>query len=114
MHIIKAMIAGVIGVLKPSTFSKARYLNTLKMMFELRNKIRKKGLIAIENDIEKPAESDIFKKYPEFLKDHHVMDFVCDTLRMAITGGVEPFDMDQMMERDMEVAHHEAMDPVTR
>ena len=58
-------------------------------------------------DVEKPEESAIFKNYPEFLNDHHARDFVCDTLRMAITGGVEPFDMDQMMELDMEVHHHE-------
>jgi chemotaxis protein MotA len=57
-------------------------------------------------DVEKPKESSIFKSYPEFLADHHAKDFVCDTLRTAITGGVEPFDMDQMMELDMEVHHH--------
>ena len=112
MHIVKAMIPGVLGVLKPSPFSKSRYLNTLKMMFEFLNKVRKEGLLAVENDVEKPKESAIFKKYPEFLKDHHVQDFVCDTLRMAITGGVEPFDMDQMMERDMEVHHHGAGMPI--
>ena len=112
LHIIKAMVGGVTGVLKPSPFGKARYLNTLKMMFEFLNKIRKEGLLSVENDVEKPKESEIFKKYPEFLKDHHVMDFVCDTLRMAITGGVEPFDMDQMMERDMEVHHHGAAAPI--
>jgi chemotaxis protein MotA len=113
MHIIKAMVSGVLGVLKPSPFGKARYLNTLKMMFDFLNKIRKEGLLSVENDVEKPKESVIFKKYPEFLKDHHVMDFVCDTLRMAITGGVEPFDMDQMMERDMEVCHHGAAAPIS-
>src|ERR1700733_4095859 len=93
VHIIKAMAAGVLGVLKPSPFGKARYLDTLKMMFEFLNKIRKEGLLSVENDVEKPNESEIFKRYPAFLKDHHVMEFVCDTLRMAITGGVEPFDM---------------------
>ena len=112
LHIIKAMLSGVTGVLKPSPFGKARYLNTLKMMFEFLNKIRKEGLLSVENDVEKPKESEIFKKYPEFLKDHHVMEFVCDTMRMAITGGVEPFDMDQMMERDMEVHHHGAAAPI--
>ena len=112
IHIIKAMIAGVMGVLGASKFSKQRYLDTLKMMFELCNKVRKKGLIGIENDIEKPGESEIFKKYPAFVKDHHAEAFVCDTLRTAITGGVEPFDMDQMMELDMEVAHHEALLPI--
>jgi chemotaxis protein MotA len=113
IHIIKSMAGGVVGVLKPSPFGKTRYLGTLQMMFEFLNKIRKEGLLSVENDVEKPHESAIFKKYPEFLKDHHVMDFVCDTLRMAITGGVEPFDMDQMMERDMEVHHHGAVAPIS-
>jgi chemotaxis protein MotA len=113
MHIIKAMVGGVMSVLKPSAFDKKRYLSTLQMMFEFLNKVRKEGLLSVENDVEKPKESAIFKKYPDFLKDHHVCDFVCDTLRMAITGGVEPFDMDQMMERDMEVHHHGAVAPIS-
>jgi chemotaxis protein MotA len=112
LHILTSMMSGALGVFSPSKFSKQRYLDTLRMMFELCNKVRKKGLIGIEDDIEKPAESEIFKRYPAFQKDHHAMAFVCDTLRTAITGGVEPFDMDQMMELDMEVAHHEAMLPV--
>ncbi|HEX9198088.1 MAG TPA: flagellar motor stator protein MotA [Acidobacteriaceae bacterium] len=112
IHIVKAMIAGALGVFSSSRFSKARYLDTLKMMFELCNKVRKKGLMGIEDDVEKPAESELFKKYPAFQKDHHAQAFVCDTLRTAITGGVEPFDMDQMMELDMEIAHHEVMQPV--
>jgi chemotaxis protein MotA len=113
MHVLKAMIAGVVGTLSTSRFGKVRYLDTMKMLFEICNKVRKKGLIGIEDDIEKPGESEIFKKYPIFLKDHHALVFVCDTLRTAITGGVEPFDMDQMMERDMEVAHHESLEPVS-
>jgi chemotaxis protein MotA len=112
IHTIKAMIAGVLHALGPSRFSKSRYLDTLKMMFEVYSKVRKNGLVGIEDDIEKPAESEIFKKYPGFLKSHHALAFVCDTLRTAITGGVDPFDMDQMMELDMEVAHHETMMPV--
>jgi chemotaxis protein MotA len=112
VHILKAMIAGLLGALSPSRFSRSRYLDTLKMMFELCNKVRKKGLIGIEDDVEKPTESEIFKRYPAFLNDHHAKAFVCDTMRTAITGGVEPFDMDQMMELDMEVAHHEIMMPV--
>jgi chemotaxis protein MotA len=112
MHVIKAMIAGMLGALGSSKYGQSRYLDTLRMLFELCNKIRKKGLIGIEDDIEKPGESEIFLQYPAFLKDHHAEAFVCDTLRTAITGGVEPFDMDQMMELDMEVAHHEVMLPV--
>jgi chemotaxis protein MotA len=112
VRILKAIIGGVMGAFKGSPFDKKRYLATLKMMFQFLNKVRKEGLLSVEMDVEKPNESSIFKNYPEFLKDHHSMDFVCDTLRTAITGGVEPFDMDQMMELDMEVHHHAAVQPI--
>ena len=112
MHILKGIAAGLKGVLGGSKFGKERYLATLKMMYEFLNKVRKEGLLSVEMDVEKPSESAIFKQYPEFLNDHHARDFVCDTLRTAITGGVEPFDMDQMMELDMEVHHNGAMQPV--
>jgi chemotaxis protein MotA len=112
MHIIKGVVSGLTGVIKGSPFTKARYLNTLKMMYQFLNKVRKEGLLAVEMDVEKPAESALFKNYPEFLKDHHASEFLCDTLRTAITGGVEPFDMDQMMELDMEVHHTAAIQPI--
>jgi len=112
LHIIKGVIAGLLGVLKGSPFTKARYLNTLRMLYQFLNKVRKEGLLSVEMDVEKPAESSLFKNYPDFLADHHAVDFLCDTLRTAITGGVEPFDMDQMMELDMEVHHHQAIQPV--
>ena len=111
-HIIKEIAGGLVGVLKGSPFGKERYLNTLKMMYQFLNKVRKEGLLSVEMDVEKPEDSLIFQNYPDFLADHHARDFVCDTLRMAITGGVEPFDMDQMMELDMEVHDHAAMQPV--
>lgn len=112
LRILKAIAGGLAATLKGSPFTKARYLTTLKMLYQFLNKVRKEGLLAVEMDVEKPAESAIFKNYPDFLNDHHARDFLCDTLRTAITGGVEPFDMDQMMELDMEVHHHEDVQPV--
>jgi chemotaxis protein MotA len=111
LHILKRMIAGVLGVIKGSPFSKQRYVDTLKMMFDLFAKSRKEGAIAIESDVEDPEKSPIFSRYPAFLGDHHARAFVCDTMRMAITGGVNPFDVDQMMDLDMEVHHHSASQP---
>lgn len=113
MHIITGILNGLKDILGGSKFGKARYLDTLKMMYQFLNKVRKEGLLSVEMDVEKPEESSIFKNYPGFLSDHHALYFVCDTLRMAITGGVEPFDMDQMMELDMEVHHHGATMPVS-
>jgi chemotaxis protein MotA len=69
--------------------------------------------MALETDSDNPEQSPVFSKYPAFLKDHHMQNFVCDTVRMAAAGGVEPFDVDQMMELDMEVQHHEEALPVS-
>lgn len=112
LHILKQIFAGVLGVFKGSKITKPFYLETMKMMYDLLGKARKEGLMSLESDVEEPSKSPIFSKYPKFLKDHHVRDFLCDTLRMAVTGS-DPFDLDQLMELDMEVYHHEASQPIT-
>jgi chemotaxis protein MotA len=112
VRVLKKILSGVIGILKGSKMSKQVYLDTLKMMFTLFVKARKDGLVGIESDIEEPEKSPLFTKYPAFMKDHHAQAFVCDTLRMAVTGGATPFDLDQMMELDMEVHHASETMPV--
>lgn len=114
LRILKKIGAGALSVFTgKSKFGKDRYLATLKMMYELLQKARRGGMLTIEADVEKPEESQILNAYPEFIHDHHARDFVCDTLRMVITGGVEAFDMDQMMDLDLEVQHHSSEEPVT-
>lgn len=108
---IKGIFRGIGLVLSGSKFNKQRYLESLKMMYELFNRIRRQGLAAVEGDIEEPQKSKLFAQYPKFLKDHETCAFVCDTLRLAIMGGVEPFDVDQMTETDMDVHHHEVSQP---
>lgn len=110
---ILQILKGVASILKGSRYNKALYLNSLKMLNDLFVMARKQGLVKLEEDLENPSKSQIFSKYPGFLSDHHALAFVCDTLRMAISGGVAAFDLDQMMESDMEVHHHEASRPVT-
>jgi len=113
LHILKKIMGGLVATLKGSRFTKERYLESLKMMYEFLNKARKEGLVGIEGDVEEPSKSAIFSKYSKFLNDHHIRDFVCDTMRTAITGGVEPFDFDQMMEIDMEVHHQQTSKPIS-
>jgi len=112
VYILKKIAGGFTGVISGSPFTKQRYLDSLKMMYELFSRARRDGMIALESDSDKPEESPIFSKYPAFLKDHHVRDFVCDSIRMASSGSIEPFDADQMIETDMEVHHHEATQPI--
>ena len=112
LYVLKNIAGSILAVFRGSPFTKARYLSSLQMMFELLTKARKEGLVGIEKDIESPRESPIFSKYSDFMKDHHLSAFVCDTVRMAITGGIDPFDIDQMMELDMDVHHKERSAPV--
>ena len=111
LHILKKIAAAIPGAFGGSKFTEARYTETLKMMYDLLNKARKDGLMGLESDVEEPEKSPIFSKYPKFLKDHHVRDYVCDTLRMAITG-VEAFDLDQLLDLDLEVHHHDSAQPI--
>ncbi|MBZ5653698.1 MAG: flagellar motor stator protein MotA [Acidobacteriia bacterium] len=111
IHILKQIASGVVAIFKGPKVTRQRYLDSLKMMFDLLAKARKEGLMSLETDVEDPAKSPIFSKYPAFLGDHHVKDFLCDSLRMAVTGS-DPFELDQILDLDLEVHHHCAAQPV--
>jgi chemotaxis protein MotA len=110
IHILKKIAGGITGVFTGSKFGKQAYLDVLKMMYELMNKARKDGLMALEADVEEPEKSAVLSKNPAFVKNHHACAFVCDSLRMAVTG-VDAFDLDQMLDLDLEVHHHDASQP---
>lgn len=111
-RVVGAVLKNLLAAFRPSRFSKAAYLETLRMLNELFVFSRKHGLVQLEQHIEEPEKSDLFSKYPHFAKNHHAVFFVCDTLRMSISGGVSPFDLEQVMELDIEVHHHEINVPV--
>jgi len=113
LYILKGIVQGFVGAFKGSRFTRQLYLDSLKMLFDLFNRSRKEGLTAIETDLEEPEKSKTFSAYPSVIRDDHVRDFICDTLRTATTGAGEPFDIDQMMELDMEVHHRDATLPVS-
>jgi len=110
LHILKQIAAGVTGAFRGSKFSKQVYIDTLKMMYGLLGKARKDGLMSLESDVEDPDKSPFFSKNAMFTQNHHIRDFVCDSLRMAITG-VDSFELDQMLDLDLEVHHHDATQP---
>jgi len=113
LPVIIGVFKGALGIFKGSPYGKAFYLEQLKMLNDVFTYARKNGLVKLEADVEEPDKSQLFSKYPKFIKDHHAVHFVCDTLRMSISGGVGHFEIDQMMEMDMEIHHHEANLPVT-
>ena len=107
--VLKDIIGGLRAVFAGSKYTRLLYLGSLKALYTLMQKARRGGLAALENDVEEPGKSELFKDF----QDTHVRDFLCDTLRMAITGGPTPLDLDQMMELDMEVHHHYAQQPAS-
>jgi len=110
LHILKQIAGGIGVVFGGSKYNKQAYIDSLKMMYDLLNKARKDGLMALESDVEEPEKSPVFSKGPAVLKNHHIRDFVCDSLRMAVTG-VDAFDLDQLLDLDLEVHHHDATQP---
>ena len=108
--VVKAMLRQMTGVLKGS-YSRKDYLNVLVMMFEIFNIARRDGLVGLENHIEHPEDSEIFKRYPKFAKNHEAMAFFADTMRVIISGAVQPHDLEDMMENDIEALHEEEMKP---
>lgn len=109
--VLKGMLTGVLGSFKGSPYGKKRYLEALKALYDIFQYVRKNGLAKLEQDIENPKESELFKSHTWLVKDHYTLDFVCDTFRMTMTGHVQPFELDQMLEHDLEVHHHENDEP---
>jgi len=109
---VMRMFKGILAALAGSRYSKKFYLETLTMLGEIFQTARKQGMAKLEGEIEEPGKSTLFSKYPKFLKDHHACAFVCDTLRVATTGGVGAYEIDQVMEIDIEAHHAEAHPPV--
>jgi chemotaxis protein MotA len=110
-NVLKKIVEKLIGALKGSTINSQSYLELLRLLYEVFQMSRKEGLIALEGHIERPGESAIFSKYPQFLSQHHLIAFICDTFRLVILGGVPPHDMEALMDEDIETHHSDGMRP---
>jgi len=108
---LKAILGAIPEVLKGDKLNKAIYMDLLAMLFEVLSKVRKEGLMSIENDVENPEASPIFSKYPNIAADHHVMEFICDYLRMMVGGNLNAFEIENLMDMEIETHHAEAHFP---
>ncbi|MBC7215082.1 MAG: flagellar motor stator protein MotA [Burkholderiaceae bacterium] len=110
--VIKATLKALGGVLKSSKYTKARYLELMAMLYEILQKARKEGLMAIEKDVDAPQESEVFSKYPTVGKDHHVIEFTTDYLRMMVSGNLNAHEIESLMDAEIDTHHEEAHAPV--
>jgi len=112
MKVVKATVKGLAECFKGSKYTKARYMELMALMFDILQKARKEGLMAIEKDVEEPHESELFKKYPTVGSDHHVVEFITDYLRMMVSGNLNAHEIESLMDNEIDTHHHEAHAPV--
>ncbi len=112
MKVVKATLKGFGQCFKGSQYTKARYMELLALQFDILQKARKEGLMAIEQDVENPDQSPIFKKYPAIAADHHVTEFITDYLRMMVSGNLNAHEIESLMDAEIETHHQEAHAPV--
>jgi chemotaxis protein MotA len=112
MGVVKKSFASIPKILKGSKYNKAIYMDLLALMFGLFSKIRKDGLIALEADIEDPEKSPLFSQYPSIVSDHHVLDFICDYFRLMVGGSMNAFEIENLMDLELETHHNEGHAPI--
>lgn len=109
--VLKATLAALPTVFKGGAYTKERYVQLISLLYELLQKARKDGMMALEADVETPASSPIFNKYPTILADHHLLDFIIDYLRMMSSGNLTVHEIQDLMDAELETHHAEASVP---
>ena len=109
--VVFGTLKGLLGLFKGQKYKKETYMDLLGLMFKLFSKARKEGLMALEVDIEEPHESEIFKEVPKIMANHHLVDFICDYLRLMVGGNMNAFELESLMDLELETHHHEAEAP---
>jgi chemotaxis protein MotA len=109
---IKATLKALPTIVKGSKYTKALYMELMTLQFEVLSKVRKEGLMSIEGDLDAPGESAIFTKYPAILSDHHIIEFITDYLRLMVSGNMDAFQIENLMDNEIETHHSEGEVPV--
>ena len=106
-HILNKIGKAFNDLLKGSPYTKENYLEIISLLYMIFKLAKSRGMLAVEPHVEKPEESTIFQMFPTILKDHHVVEFICDYLRMMTMGTSNPHQMDDIITEEIEVHHHE-------
>jgi chemotaxis protein MotA len=104
---IKATLKAFPHLLQSSRYTKALYMDLMAMMFLLLTKARQNGMMNLESDIEDPQNSPIFSAYPRLLADASLMNFVVDYLRLMISGSMNSYEIEALMDEEIETCEHE-------
>ncbi|MDQ0252138.1 chemotaxis protein MotA [Sphingomonas kyeonggiensis] len=111
MSTVKKAGAGIMRSFKGGKWKAQDYKDLLTLMFTVLSTFKKGGATALEPHLDKPEESNLFTPYPRLLKDHHLIEFICDYLRMMTVNFEDPHQIEAAMDADIEKHHHEEAGP---
>ena len=111
LKVVKACLGGIPRLLKGSHYKKADYVDILAMLYDVLMKARREGMMAIERDVDEPASSELFQKYPKLLADKPLMEFTTDCLRLMVSGNFEAHELEQVLDIELETHSKEAGEP---
>ncbi len=106
--VLKSTFGQIGKAFKGPKWKSQDYKDLLCLLFLLCKLMKSKGLIAVEQHIERPAESTIFSQYPRILHDHFALDLICDTLRTLTMGMENPMTIEDTIDKQLKKHHHEA------
>jgi len=116
-NVVKSLIPATIKALKGSGINKSSYLELLGLLASIFDTMRKEGVLGIEGDLSNPEESPRFKKFPRVTENHELMETLCGALRLFVDGVVNAFDLERLLDTELETHHEEALiapDAVTK
>ena len=108
MSVVVGSVKSTLALFKPNPYNEKAYAELLRVLYDVFQKARKDGLVGLESHIEEPQKSEIFKKYAFFSKHHHALPFLCDTLKVLLTGAVEDHHLAEILDLDLERQAEEA------
>lgn len=108
IKVVKTAFKDALSLPKGPRYKREDYLALLTLMYEILSKMRKEGVMSIEKEIENPHQSQLFKKYPRIVADHHMLEFITDCLRLISGGNMDPHELESLLEYELETHHKEA------
>ncbi len=109
---IKATLKSLPTLFKGSKYTQALYIQLMLCLFGILSKIRTDGMISIESAVDSPEESVFFTAYPLVIGDHHLIEFITDYLRLMVSGNMDPIQLENLMDNEIETHHVEGTEPV--
>ncbi|KQP29977.1 flagellar motor stator protein MotA [Methylobacterium sp. Leaf104] len=109
--VLKAVPAMLGTMVRGPRYRQQSYVELLGMQYSLYKLVKQKGMMALEPHIENPSESTLFNAFPTFAANDHAVEFVCDYMRMLMLGANNAYEIEALMDEELET-HHEEQEQV--